>query len=435
MCPIFDTGCLVTTAANTAVQVMGTEAGKAAATNIGEAMTFWVDTPSIDPASPAVRTLQGYTVPIAGLILVISVLAQSVKMMLSRKKDPLLNIAVGLARYAVATAVGLALLAAALQAVDELSQSLVDRGLADYAERMQGLFTAQVQSNPFGVLLLAVVAWVLGALQWLLAFIRQAGILVLAAMLSIAAAGSINESTKGWLTKLTSWLAALVAYKLMAAMIYTIGFTLMGAGQDFATLLTGVMVMVLAALALPAMMRFFSWSGLAASSGVGVGGAVATGVAVGAAVRGGFGDRDGSSAAQAAQQRMGSGAGSTTAGQLALPGGAAATGGGGSVGSPSPTPGGAAAGGAGTAAAGGRAARAASAAAGPVGAAAAAGHAAYQAGQAATRAAANTATSDGPTGSGPTNGVSGGTSNGPSGSGPPTPPSPGGGLGDGGQRP
>jgi hypothetical protein len=380
-----------------------------------------------------VRTLQGYTVPIAGLILVISVLAQSVKMMLSRRKDPLLNIAVGLARYAVATAVGLALLTAALQAVDELSQSLVDRGLADYAERMQGLFTAQVQSNPFGVLLLAVVAWVLGALQWLLAFVRQGGILVLAAMLSVAAAGSINESTKGWLTKLASWLAALVAYKLMAAMIYTVGFTLMGAGQDFATLLTGVMVMVLAALALPAMMRFFSWSGVAASSGVGVGGAVAAGVAVGAAVRGGFG-RDGSSAAQAAQQRMGSGPGSTTAGQLALPGGAAAAGGGGSVGSPSPTPGGAAAGGAGTAAAGSGAARAAGAAAGPVGGADAAGLAAYQAGQAATQIAANTATSDGPTGSGGTSGGSGGTSNGPPGSGPPTPPSPGGGLGDGGQR-
>ena len=29
-------------------------------------MTFWVDTRSIDPASTAVRTLQSYTVPIAG---------------------------------------------------------------------------------------------------------------------------------------------------------------------------------------------------------------------------------------------------------------------------------------------------------------------------------------------------------------------------------
>jgi hypothetical protein len=155
VCTWLALGFLVSTAATTAVQVMGTEAGKAAATSIGEAMTFWVDTRSIDPASTAVRTLQSYTVPIAGLILVISVMAQSVKMMRSRRKDPLLNITVGLARYAVATAVGLALLTAALQAVDELSQSLVDQGLADYGvaqARGDGRVRDQVLDPHMGVM-------------------------------------------------------------------------------------------------------------------------------------------------------------------------------------------------------------------------------------------------------------------------------------------
>jgi hypothetical protein len=84
---------------------------------------------------------------------VISVLAQSVKMMLSRRKDPLLTSGrIGALR--VATAVGLALLTAALQAVDELSQSLVDQGLADYGvaqARGDGRVRDQVLDPHMGV--------------------------------------------------------------------------------------------------------------------------------------------------------------------------------------------------------------------------------------------------------------------------------------------
>ncbi|MCA1836180.1 MAG: hypothetical protein LC721_07575, partial [Actinobacteria bacterium] len=121
--------------------------------------------------------------------------------------------------------------------------------------------------------------YLLGAVQWVLGFIRQAGILVLAALLPLAASGSINESTKPWLNRMLPWLLTLVLYRPMAALIYMIGFTFLGTGNDITTVMTGLMVLVLAVIAMPAMMRFFSWAGVSMTGG---GGAAMAG-AIGAA--------------------------------------------------------------------------------------------------------------------------------------------------------
>jgi type IV secretion system protein TrbL len=58
-----------------------------------------------------------------------------------------------------------------------------------------------------------------------------------------------------------------------------IGFTFLGAANDVTTVMTGLMVLVLAVVAMPAMMRFFSWAGVSVTGG---GGAAMAG-AIGAA--------------------------------------------------------------------------------------------------------------------------------------------------------
>ena len=113
-------------------------AGKAAAEMIGNALTFWVGTETVNPDSPAVQNLQRYTVPVSAVILTGSVMVQGIRMMLSRKKDPLIAVAVDLIRYAVVSAIGLTTLALGVRAADALAQALVDQGLNDYAERMKG---------------------------------------------------------------------------------------------------------------------------------------------------------------------------------------------------------------------------------------------------------------------------------------------------------
>ena len=115
-------------------------AGKAAAEMIGNALTFWVGTETVNPDSPAVQNLQRYTVPVSAVILTGSVMVQGIRMMLSRKKDPLIAVAVDLIRYAVVSAIGLTTLALGVRAADAIAQALVDQGINDYAERMKVMF-------------------------------------------------------------------------------------------------------------------------------------------------------------------------------------------------------------------------------------------------------------------------------------------------------
>ena len=286
MCDALDLTCAATQVAASAFDSIVASAGKAAAEMIGNAMTFWVGTETVNPDSPAVQNLQRYTVPVSAVILTGSVMVQGIRMMFSRKKDPLVSAAVDLIRYAVVSAIGLTTLALGVQAADAMAQSLIDQGINGYAERMKVVFGQGIVTGggAFELLLLALIGFLLGMLQWLLAFFRTAGLLVLAAMLTLAA------TRAEWMKRIVPWALTLVAYKPMAAMIYVIGFGLMGDGQDVSTRLTGLMVLALAAVAMPAMMRFFAWSGGAAAGGSGVGGALAGG-AMGIAARGGFGGR------------------------------------------------------------------------------------------------------------------------------------------------
>jgi hypothetical protein len=305
-----------------AFEQIAESAAGAAGQMIADSLTWWIRTPSVDPQTPAVATAQSYTLPLIALVLMGSVLVQALRMTLSRKRDPMLNVGIGLVRYFVVATLGLVVLAGALKAADDFSVWVVGQSMTDFSTRMKTVLTPAVITNPFSLLAMGGLGYLLGAVQWVLGFVRQAGILVLAALLPLAASGSINESTKPWLSRMLPWLLTLVLYRPMAALIYMIGFTFLGTANDVTTVMTGLMVLVLAVIAMPAMMRFFSWAGVSAGGG---GGAVMAG-AVGAASLVGASSR--SRANKQASYIDATGPGSNNP----RPGGAAPTGG------PSPTP-------------------------------------------------------------------------------------------------
>jgi hypothetical protein len=214
VCDALDLTCAATQVAASAFDSIVASAGKAAAEMIGNAMTFWVGTETVNPDSPAVQNLQRYTVPVSAVILTGSVMVQGIRMMFSRKKEPLVSAAVDLIRYAVVSAIGLTTLALGVQAADAMAQSLIDQGINDYAERMKVVFGQGIVTGggAFELLLLALIGFLLGILQWLLAFFRTAGLLVLAAMLTLAA------TRAEWMKRILPWALTLVAYKPMAAM-------------------------------------------------------------------------------------------------------------------------------------------------------------------------------------------------------------------------
>jgi hypothetical protein len=198
------------------------------------------------PAGSGGRHAQTLLQPLSLTILVGSILAQAIRMMISRKGDPLVQVLLGLVRYAVTTGLGLTILHAALKAGDALATGILDDAPAKFAQLLQAMLLAN-PTNLWGVLLLSNIATVLAVVQWLLMELRQAGLLVLAAMLPLAASGSLNRATRGWLDRLIGWLLAIVAYKPAAAFIYYLGFSYLspraGAPGNLGTILTGVLVL------------------------------------------------------------------------------------------------------------------------------------------------------------------------------------------------
>src|SRR6266516_1629409 len=233
-CPtLIDPGCLVSSIPQQAASaVAGGVIGQiAAAIQSGVAwivtntVGWWVKVPSPDlTVEPAVGQLQQWMLPIAAAVAVLGMAIAGAKMTFSRKANPLL-----------------------------------DAG--------------------------SVIAIIMATVQAVLMLFRQASLVILAGVLPLAAAGTLTPATRAWFRRVTGWMLALIFYKPAAAAVYATAFTLIGAGTDPRTLLMGFAMVLLSLLALPALMRFFSWTtGAVADSAHGggffqtvVGGAIAVG--------------------------------------------------------------------------------------------------------------------------------------------------------------
>lgn len=284
---MFDLGCQAGQAVSGWFDGMVAQVADGAAEFVVTMSGWWVRSSSVNVTDPAVMAAHEVTGPLVGVILVASVLVQAIRIMISRKGEGLVFIVTGLLRYAATAGMGLVLLQTALAAADALATEILDDAVTRYAEFMRDVLVVGGGVGAFPVLLVSIIAGVLALIQYLLMAVRQAGLLVLAAMLPLAASGSLTRSTRGWLERLIPWLIALVCYKPAAALIYYVGFAYVSSGAgsgdgsgdgsgELSTMLTGLMVLLLAVVAMPVMLRFFSWSGIqigGASGGSGLLGA------------------------------------------------------------------------------------------------------------------------------------------------------------------
>jgi len=268
--------------------------GQAAGDLLKTAMTWWINTDSIQIDPTAIADTQRPLTGVFTLIMMLGVLTTAVLMIMQRRGDHAVNLLLGAAKYVAISTLSLLVLQGALGASDEVAQNLISNGSEKFGDNLAALLGVETLTNPALVLILGLICGLLALIQWVFGFIREAGILVLAAMIGIAAAGQLSTWGRQWFPRLASALVALVLYKPMAAMIFSIGFKYMGQGKDLATVVTGIMVVALAVIALPAMMKFFSFVG----TGVGGGGSGMALAAAGAglAARGAFGGGGGGGA-------------------------------------------------------------------------------------------------------------------------------------------
>lgn len=116
--------------------------------------------------------------------------------------------------------------------------------------------------------------------QILLMIARSAAVVLLAGFLGVAAAAAMTgQKGQQWWEKALAWLIAWLLYKPVAAVIYGTSFMLTGAlvdgAEDIVTILVGLMMMIVALFALPALMRLVTPMVSAMASGAAAGGGFA----------------------------------------------------------------------------------------------------------------------------------------------------------------
>jgi hypothetical protein len=234
--------------------------------------TWWIKIPSPDLATePAVASLQQWILPITLAVAVAGVIAAGARMVLLRKANPLIDVTGGLLTLAAATALGAVVPTLLLKAGDAWAGWVLQVSTGgQFTQRLAAALTLGGNAAPAVVVIFGIVAIVFSIVQAALMLFRDAALIILAGVLPLAAAGSIAPMTRAWVRKVGSWMLALVFYKPAAAAVYAAAFTLIGSGGSLQSVLMGFVMLVLSVLALPALMKFFTWTtGAVASSGGG----------------------------------------------------------------------------------------------------------------------------------------------------------------------
>jgi type IV secretion system protein TrbL len=188
-----------------------------------------------------------------------------------------------------------------------IARASAGSGFADHLSSLLGLATvgtshaagapagftvglAGTVTTAFIAIVLGIIAFLATVIQIMLMLVRGGMLVLLVGTLPLVAAFSNTEMGLQWFRKASAWLLAFALYKPAAAVVYVVAFDLAGQ-QGALALLDGVMMLVLAILALPALLRFVvpATSALAGAGGSGAmlagaaGGAIAMRMPTGAA--------------------------------------------------------------------------------------------------------------------------------------------------------
>ena len=303
MCWIWDTSCMAKEAAQTVgdslMDQLAHNASVAMASTIETLGSFWVTVPTIplgdtqgNPSDP-VGFLQGHTWWIWSTLMVFSVLYAAGQMIWSRKGQPLMELVAALIRSLLASSAGLGAVVILLQVGDSYSTWILDKSVeGGFTQGLKNIMSSESASDlQIFMIVAGIIAMLVSLVQICLLIVRSALSVLLAGTLPLAYSATNTQWGKQWSQKHASWLIAFVLYKPVAATIYAAAFKvtgsaltgeLKGAAESIVGLMSGLVLMVAALFALPAMMRLIVPAVGAASAG----GAMFAGAAVGSAASG-----------------------------------------------------------------------------------------------------------------------------------------------------
>lgn len=242
---------------------------------------WWTTTPSASVDTVALRAAQSYvTTWLAAPVAVVAILAAVTWGVAGSSHGWVRDIARGLLVFSVTAAGSIPV----VRVIQEWAQALAAGLLAavparDLGERLGAMLPAQ-GGSPALVAFWAMLALIVGGVQYVVMVFRDGAVLVLTVMVPVAAAGQFNRGSLLWLPKVAGWLLAFVFLKPAAALVYFIGLSVMGQSQGVQASVTGLCIMLTTIAALPVLLRLVTFAVNAAPTGGALGGmATVTGIA------------------------------------------------------------------------------------------------------------------------------------------------------------
>ena len=283
MCGKVDIGCHIhegfQSIATSALDQMKEGTNEAALSTLHSLATFW-----IRPGSPALADDKTWTdsqtvgfmhdrlLWLTGVVFLVAVLIAGMRTAWEQRARPLQELLKATLIFVAVGAAGTAVLQLLTTFSDQFAVDIIHQAGADpsletafggevdkHGDLVHGLVAQNVPTllaiSLYGSVIIA------SLIQIVLMMVRSAMLVLLAGTFPLAAAATSTEIGRNWFKKYCSWSLAFIAYKPAAALIYATALqlsksNLLASGDSVIQAMTGMMMLLLAIFALPALLRF-----------------------------------------------------------------------------------------------------------------------------------------------------------------------------------
>jgi hypothetical protein len=298
-------------------------------------LSAWVNVPSPDlSSSGTVGFLQSSLSWYVAAAAVLGLLVAAGRLAIERKPDAAKDAATGMLTTLLTIGAGVATISLLSVAGDAFSTWILDQAATGstptQALTQLGSFAGLLATGGAGLIILLSVLAIIGmVVQLAMVLIRSVLLVVLVGVWPLAAASSMTEMGRQWYKKITGWMIGFLLFKPAAAIVYAAAIKMTLSSDSVLASIEGVILVILASLTLPALMKFVvpavsSVGSMGAGEILGAGIAAATGAAmvIGTAGLGAAAAGAGAMAGSSAPGAVGQTVGGTVGGSMgAAPGG------------------------------------------------------------------------------------------------------------------
>ena len=254
------TGSVISAGANSIIGAWAADFQKAEATMLSTLMGSWLklSTPNVsDSSTSAVQFLTQNTAYLVGICGIVGLLIAAARMMWSQRAEPAREALAGLLRLIVVQGCAVSAIGLLSAAGDSLSTSIMNNATAMAGTGSQSL--GQISMSAVGsatlVIVLSGLAIIAFFVQLVLLIVRDGLLVLMAGTLPLSAAASMTPVGNSWFRKNVGWLLAFLLFKPVAALVYGAAILSVTNSADITGEITGIVLVALATLTLPALMR------------------------------------------------------------------------------------------------------------------------------------------------------------------------------------